>query len=83
MTLTDRELATILHGLRIVQERETGVLGGVEGLDSCGARGAHCDHFTNAPMLNEDEIDQLCERLNCTDDSEIYTHDPQRKARTR
>ena len=50
----DRELATILHGLRIIQAE-----GRIEG---CSA--ADCDHFDEAEPLTNDEIDALCERLN-------------------
>lgn len=62
----DRELATVLHSLRILQEiRNNEFIGGcwdheqhhLADLDSC-------DHFTEAKPLTNDEIDILCERLN-------------------
>jgi hypothetical protein len=53
--LTGRELATILHGLRMIQ---------CEGrLEGCAA--GDCEHFDGAEALNNQEIDALCERLNC------------------
>ena len=53
-TLSTRELATILHGLRMIQ-----CAGRMEG---CAA--ADCEHFDDVPALSDEEIDALCERLN-------------------
>lgn len=54
--LSHRELATILHGLRLIQCE-----GRIEGC----ASGA-CDHFEEpgTEPLNNKEIDDLCERIN-------------------
>lgn len=57
MALDDRETATVLHALRAVQCE-----GRIEG---CNA--GDCDHFDEADQLTNDEIDQLCERLNFHD----------------
>lgn len=54
MKLTDSELATVLHALRIVQ-----CDGRIEG---CNA--GNCEHFDDARILTNREIDALCERLN-------------------
>lgn len=56
-TVDSRELATILHALRSMQENQR-----LQSEDSCFQQ---CDHFdeTNTP-LNVEEIDALCERLN-------------------
>lgn len=51
----DRELATVLHGLRMAQEQITG-----DG--DCWTRA--CDHFDEVEPMNDIEIDALCERLN-------------------
>ena len=51
---TDSEIATILHGLRMIQ---------CEGrLEGCAA--GDCDHFDEAPALTNEQIDDLCERIN-------------------
>lgn len=50
----DRELATVLHGLRMIQEA-------ADGPKDCTA--GMCDHFDEAEALTNDEIDVLCERL--------------------
>ncbi len=47
--LTAREVATVLHALRVLQ------LG-------CDAQA--CDHFADVAPLNRDEIDGLCDRIN-------------------
>jgi hypothetical protein len=68
---TDRELATVLHSLRILQEiRNNEFIGG------CWDRETHhipdpdsCDHFLDAHPLTNDEIDVLCERLNLAPES--------------
>lgn len=54
MNLTDRELATILHALRVLQ------CGGR--FEGCAA--GICQHFVDAEALNDQEIDELCERMN-------------------
>lgn len=51
---TDSEIATILHGLRMTQSE-----GRIEG---CTA--GDCDHFDEAPALTNEQIDELCERIN-------------------
>ena len=54
-TLSDSELATILHGLRMIQETADGHHHCVAGL---------CDHFEEAQPLTNYEIDDLCEHFN-------------------
>ena len=51
---TDRELATILAALRYWQQDLT-----------ANEEGPICDHFTEHSPLTVDEIDDLCERINC------------------
>lgn len=51
---TERQVATILHGLRLIQCE-----GHIEG---CG--GGYCDHFEDYAPLSNEEIDQLCESIN-------------------
>lgn len=53
--LSSRELATVLHGLRLIQENANGP-------GDCVAGG--CDHFGQVDELQDGEIDSLCERLN-------------------
>lgn len=63
---TDRELSTVLHSLRVLQEvRNNEFIGG------CWDHEQHhladpdsCDHFDEVEPLTNDEIDVLCERLN-------------------
>jgi hypothetical protein len=50
IAVTERELATVLHALRVVQD------GPVQ-------ESAACDHFEDVPELTNPEIDQLCERI--------------------
>lgn len=50
----DQELATILHGLRLIQESANGPQDCTAGL---------CDHFDEAEPLTDAEIDALCDRL--------------------
>jgi xanthine dehydrogenase iron-sulfur cluster and FAD-binding subunit A len=54
ITMTAAELATILHGLRMVQA------GGR--LEGCAA--GDCEHFDEVTALTAREIDDLCERVN-------------------
>jgi hypothetical protein len=54
--LTDRDLATILHGLRLVQE--------LAGDSSGDCRQGTCEHFDEARPLAPEEIDELCEAIN-------------------
>lgn len=54
-TLNDSEIATILHGLRMIQENANGH---ADCLAGC------CDHFDEADELNDTQIDILCEDLN-------------------
>jgi len=68
--ITRRELASVLHGLRLMQEQWEPKMHG------CTSIGLHdrlelsepnsCDHFCNEEdsPLNPAEIDELCERLN-------------------
>lgn len=51
---TDAEVATILHGLRIIQCESR--------IEGCNA--GDCDHFEEVPSLINTEIDELCERIN-------------------
>ena len=53
---THRELATILHGLRMIQ------CGGR--LEGCAA--GDCQHFEGVKPLTNRQIDALCERINCS-----------------
>lgn len=56
MRLTDRELATVLAALRYWQ------------IDLDANNGVPiCEHFEDVTPLTVDEIDELCERLNCDD----------------
>ena len=52
MKLTASQLATILHALRSLQSQ-----------DSCKCQG---DHFNQCEQLTHDDIDELCEDLNCS-----------------
>ena len=68
--ITRRELASVLHGLRLMQEQWEPKMRG------CSSIGLHeplelsepnsCDHFCDDEdsPLSPDEIDELCERLN-------------------
>lgn len=64
----DRELATVLHGLRIIQELRSPVEAGCEDAERRGETGSEslnsCDHFSDCHVLTDEEIDWLCERLN-------------------
>ncbi len=53
--LNDRQVATILHALRTLQCE-----GRIEG---CAA--GDCEHFADEEELTDEEIDELCEDLNC------------------
>src|ERR1039458_8926408 len=69
-SITRRELASVLHGLRLMQEQWE------PKMHRCTSIGLHdplelsepnsCDHFCDEEdsPLSPDEIDQLCERLN-------------------
>ena len=57
-TFTGNEIATILHGLRMIQEN-------ANGHGDCMA--TCCDHFDGFDELNDAEIDALCERINPLD----------------
>jgi hypothetical protein len=50
--LTDREVATILHALRIFQH------------DGPGAEAGSCDHFEECQPLTNSEVDALCKSIN-------------------
>ena len=53
--LTPQECATVLHGLRMIQETANGP-------DACVS--GTCEHFDDYPALTDAEIDALCERIN-------------------
>jgi hypothetical protein len=55
LVLNPSELATVLHGLRLIQEQ-------ADGPSDCTA--AICEHFMDAEALTNPQIDALCERLN-------------------
>jgi len=59
VTLTDRELATVLASLRYFQNG----IGSFDLLDDF-TRPDQFPHFDEVTPLTIDEIDQLCERLN-------------------
>lgn len=64
MRFTERELTTILYGLRQVQQEEAEFVAGAV-------------HFIDIDPLNDDEIDDLCERLNC--DPEPLLDEPRKE----
>lgn len=64
LNLTNQELATVLHGLRMIQETANGY---ADCLMGC------CDHFDEVEALSDSEIDTLCERLNDPAPSESIT----------
>lgn len=64
MKLNDRELATVLAALRNLQED----IGQYTDKDGWTVEDAFADHFTEHEPLSLDEIDDLCERLNCGED---------------
>jgi hypothetical protein len=51
--LSDRELATVLAALRFWQDE-------MDGDENC-----YPEHFAEVTRLSHQEIDALCERLNC------------------
>jgi hypothetical protein len=53
--VSEAELATILHGLRVIQESKNTP-------GECVAGG--CDHFADVIEITDLQIDNLCERLN-------------------
>jgi hypothetical protein len=58
---TEREIATILHGLRMIQCE-----GRIEG---CAA--GMCEHFEDYDELSNEEIDSLCEKINFPGESSL------------
>ena len=60
--LTDRQLATILHALRMLQESET------HNTKAC--TNGKCAHFADVEEMDNEEIDKLCESLNMGSDIE-------------
>lgn len=60
LNLSNSELATVLHGLRMIQETANGY---ADCLTGC------CDHFDDDDELTDAGIDALCERLNVIDPS--------------
>jgi hypothetical protein len=71
-SFTASEIATVLHGLRMVQELEYHTAG------RCHDTHQGCDHFdAHHPILKVDQIDALCERINPLDVDntlELHTH---------
>jgi hypothetical protein len=66
MKLNSREIATILHALRVLQ---------CEGrIEDCAA--GLCEHFENDQQLSNEEIDDLAERINCDVGADINPDDP-------
>jgi hypothetical protein len=57
-SFTPSEVATILHGLRLIQEQ-------CDGAGDCTA--GICEHFQDDEDLTIAEIDALCERINPRD----------------
>lgn len=53
----DRQLFTIMHALRCLQENIA-----IRAEDSCCSE-TGCDHFADVSKLNHDEIEELIERL--------------------
>lgn len=62
--LNDRELATVLHALRLMQELES---------DERCCLDLACDHFKDFEALDSAELDSLCERLNLRRPSVLRT----------
>jgi len=62
--LTPRECATVLHGLRMIQENANGPEDCVSGT---------CEHFDDYPPLTDAEIDTLAERINLGPESKTWT----------
>ncbi len=56
MAINDQELTSILAGLRILQDM-------IE--DDTLADYRRLPHFDDYPPLNSEQIDALCEKLNC------------------
>lgn len=61
--LTDREFATVLAALRCFQQTHAPATPGDAVEDADG-----CDHFYEHSPLTATEIDELCERINTTDE---------------
>jgi hypothetical protein len=61
--LTDREIATILASLRNWQ---------IDGLNE-DLGDAFCGHFEERAPLSDDEIDELCERINDAGERQVIT----------
>jgi len=61
--LTDREIATLLASLRNWQ---------IDGLNEDLAD-AFCGHFEEHAPLSDDEIDELCERINFAGEAQVIT----------
>jgi hypothetical protein len=62
MKLDNRELATVLAGLRCLQVTYPDFSGGTPANDF--------DHFEDVEPLDNFEIDVLCEELNCVEEDE-------------
>jgi hypothetical protein len=61
--LTEREIATVLAALRNWQ---------IDGLNE-DLGDAFCGHFEEHRQLSDDEIDELCERLNLAGEGQVIT----------
>jgi hypothetical protein len=55
MNLSHSDTATILHGLRLIQEAANGPADCTAGC---------CGHFDACDALTDEQIDELCERIN-------------------
>lgn len=60
MNLNDRETATVLAALRLAQQEYVSF--------------ASFDHFSDHAPLTLQEIDELCERINCAGGDHIICH---------
>jgi len=61
--LSDRDIATLLASLRNWQ---------IDGLNEDLAD-AYCGHFEEHAPLSDDEIDELCERINFAGERQVIT----------
>jgi hypothetical protein len=66
--MSDRELNTVLHALRCMQEKEYGEPGECHS-SLTSTNGGSCDHFSEHPPMNSQEIESLCDRLQLTENS--------------
>lgn len=68
--LTTKETATVLAALRLFQQV------GPPGFCPDGTPIAEMDQFAEAEPLTDEEIDSLCETINCGDDDEDEPAEP-------